>query len=91
MLTPRQLSLRGRIGAYTLHATHDPKQTTAKARASFLAKFEREVDPDGVLPEAERLRRAEAAKRAHFARMALKSARKRGRAKAKGPDQTEAA
>ncbi len=91
MLTANQLSLRGRIGAYALHAQRDPRETTAKARSTFLAKFEQEVDPDGVLPESERLRRAEAAKKAHFARLALRSARKRGRAKAKGPDQTEAA
>ena len=60
-----------------LHARHDPRQTTAKARSSFLARFEREVDPERLLPEAERLRRAEYARRAHFARLALASARAR--------------
>jgi hypothetical protein len=76
---PAEMALRGRIGAYTLHATHDPRETTAKARATFLARFEKEVDPAGVLPEVERLRRAEMARKAHFARLALKSARKRAR------------
>jgi hypothetical protein len=60
---PNEMSLRGRIGAYRLHAKHDPKETTAKARETFLNRFEREVDPDGILPEAERVRRAEAARR----------------------------
>lgn len=74
MTDPNEMALRGRIGAYRLHATHDPKETTAKARAQFLAKFEAEVDPDGVLPEAERKRRAEYARKAHFARLARLSA-----------------
>lgn len=65
-------TLRGRIGAYKLHATHDPRETTAKARATFLAKFLDAVDPS--LPQAERLRRAEAARKAHFARLAYRSA-----------------
>lgn len=67
----------GRIGAAALHATHDPKETTAKARATFLASFEHQVDPDGVLPPQERARRAEQARRAHFLRMAAKSAKVR--------------
>lgn len=80
-LTPQEASLRGRIGAYRLHATHDPRDTTARARATFLVKFEREVDPEGVLPQAERQRRAEYARKAHFTRLALKSARARRRKK----------
>jgi len=75
--TPSERSLRSRIGAYTLHALYDPRETTAKARATFLSRFEREVDPDSVLPEAERARRAEYAKKAHFARLALASAKAR--------------
>src|SRR3954467_7644157 len=70
---------RGRIGAFVTHSRHDPRETTAKARAAFLARFEREVDPEGSLPEAERRRRAEHARKAHFARLALKSARTRAR------------
>lgn len=45
-----------------------------------MAKFEREVDPDGVLPPDERARRAEHKRRAYFQRLALKSARARRRA-----------
>jgi hypothetical protein len=67
---PRERSLRARVAAYSLHARYDPRQTTAKARATFSSSFERLVDPDGKLPLAERLRRAEAARRAHYARLA---------------------
>lgn len=72
-------SLRGRIGAYRLHATHDPRETTSAARATFLAKFLDEVDPNHELPEAERTRRAMFARKAHFARLALKSAQARAK------------
>lgn len=72
-----EMALRGRIGGLTTAARHDPKVTTAKARQTFLSQFERQVDPDGVLPPEERQRRAEAAKRAHMARLALKSAQAR--------------
>jgi hypothetical protein len=76
-LSPREAALRGRIGAYVLHSRQDPRETTAHARAAFLERFERAVDPDGVLPALERQRRALAARRAHFARLALLSARAR--------------
>jgi len=72
-------SLRGRIGAYRLHATHDSRLITAKARAAFLAKFEDQVDPDRTLSPAERQRRAEAARKAYFARLAYQSAVARSR------------
>jgi len=72
-----QRSLRGRIGAFRLHATHDSRQTSARGRAAFLASFERLVDPDGSLPPDERARRAAHARSAHFARLAYLSARAR--------------
>lgn len=68
------MALRGRIGAYRLHATRDPRDNTRKARAAFRDAFERMVDPHNELPERERLRRAEAARRAHYARLARLSA-----------------
>ncbi len=78
--TLEQRSLRARIGAHALHAqVVDPAAHTAPARAAFLDRFEREVDPDGALPPAERARRAEHAKRAYFARLALASAKARRR------------
>ena len=73
------LSLRGRIGAYRLHALYDPRITTAAARSAFNNRFCREVDPNSVLPEGERLRRAEAAKKAYFSRLAYLSAKARAK------------
>jgi hypothetical protein len=52
---------------------------TAPARAAFLARFEAEVDPEGILPPEERARRAEFARKAYFAGMAFKSAKARSR------------
>jgi hypothetical protein len=68
---------RARLGAFAQHAAYDTRETTRAAREAFARRFEREVDPDGVLPAPERARRAEAAKRAHFQRMALLSAKAR--------------
>lgn len=68
---------RARLGAFAQHARNDTRETTRAAREAFARRWEREVDPDGVLPEDERARRAEAAKRAHFQRMALRSAQAR--------------
>jgi hypothetical protein len=76
-LDTEEMSRRGRLGALKLHATHDPRETTAAARRAFRGRFEKQVDPDGVLPEAERLRRAEYARRDFYTRMAHKSAEAR--------------
>lgn len=76
-LTPAQRTLRSRLAAYERWARHDPVAGTAPARAAFHNRFTREVDPDGVLPEDERLRRADAAKKAYFTRLALKSSQAR--------------
>jgi hypothetical protein len=62
----------GRLGALKLHATHDSTELTKPARAAFLARFEREVDPDGVLPPEERARRAEYAKRDYMTRLIMR-------------------
>ncbi len=76
-LTASQRTLRARIAAYTLHAQRDPRQTTAAARAAFLDRFERDVDPQLQLAPDERRRRAEAARKAYMSRLALASARAR--------------
>ena len=65
------------MGGYAVAAKYDTREITKPAREAFMARFERQVDPDGVLPEAERLRRAAAAKTLHFQRMAWKSAKAR--------------
>lgn len=72
---------RSQIAKIAAHArwakTTDRAAATQAARDGLQARFEREVDPDGLLAPDERARRAESAKRAHYQRMALKSARAR--------------
>ncbi|MDX3662373.1 hypothetical protein PV646_34145 [Streptomyces sp. ID05-26A] len=84
-LTPQDRSLRARIAAHTSWAnTADPTARTAAARQASLDRFEKQVDPDGTMDPAERSRRAESAKKAHFLKMAARSAEvrraKRGKA-----------
>lgn len=76
-LTASERAMRARMAAYTLHARHDPRETTKAARHAFNQRFLDEVDPERRLPERERLRRADAARRAYFTRLAYLSARKR--------------
>lgn len=77
-LTPEERVLRARIAGHALWAkVENPTQYTAVARKAFNDRFEREVDPDGVLPAEERARRATHARKAHFTRMALASAKAR--------------
>jgi len=59
--------------------TSDRTQATAPARRGLTAKFEREADPDGILPPGERTRRADLLMRAHMLRMARRSALARRR------------
>ncbi len=76
--SPAERSLRSRLAAHTLHArVADPSAHTAPARKAFLDRFEREVDPDGVLPAAQRARMAEHARKAYFTRLAMASAKAR--------------
>jgi hypothetical protein len=80
-LDHRRRVLLGRMGAHKLHSTHDSREITAAARASFLERFEREVDPDLVLPVEERQRRALHARKAYFTGLALRSATRRAERK----------
>jgi hypothetical protein len=75
-------SLAARVGAYSLHAKYDSREITRAAREAFLKKWIDQVDPDRSLTEDERLRRAEAALKAHMAQLALKSAKVRSAKKA---------
>lgn len=78
--TPAERSLRGRMAVHRSWAnTADRSARTARGRSAFEARFERQVDPEGVLPAAELRRRAEAARRAYFAELALKSSQARRR------------
>lgn len=72
--------LQARVAAHTRWANTPEDEralATEKAREAFEARFERQVDPEGVLPPAERARRAEHARKAYFLGLALKSAKAR--------------
>jgi hypothetical protein len=78
-MTPAERTLRARMAAHALHAKVDSRQHTESARKAFMNRFEDQVDPDRVLPPAERARRAEQAKKAYFVGLALKSSRARSK------------
>lgn len=79
-LTASQRSQQGKMASHSSWArTVNPPKRTANARAAFLARFEREVDPEGQLPAKERIRRAEQRRRAYFQGLALKSSLARSR------------
>lgn len=80
--TAAERSLRARIGAYALHSQVDGTAHTQKARDAFLARFETQVDPTGVLPPEERHRRALCARKEYMTRLALKSAKARRKSSA---------
>lgn len=75
-LSPSQRTQRAKIAARARWSQQDGADGTQAARTAFMARFERQVDPDGVLHPTERLRRAESAKREHFQRMAFNRHRK---------------
>lgn len=67
-----------KLAAYSRWAQErDRSAATKAARQAFADRFDREVDPDGVLTTAERNKRADAARKAYFQRLALKSAQAR--------------
>jgi hypothetical protein len=77
-------ALQARMAAHALHAqVADPAKHTATARKAFLSRFEREVDPKGVLEPQERARRAEHAKKAYFIRLAAASSKARAKKRQK--------
>ena len=83
-------SLVAQIAAHkSWAATNDRTARTAPARAALMERFEREVDPDGVLTPQIRARRAQHARKAYFLGLALKSAK--ARAAKKVVDEGEAA
>lgn len=71
--------LRARLGGLTRASQYDGLEVTAAARAAYRQSFEILVDPERKLPEVERLRRAEAARRAHYTRLAMASVKARKR------------
>lgn len=79
-LTPAEKSMRGKIAAYTRWAREpDRSAATAAARKAQWDRFERQVDPEGILTPAERAKRAESARKLYYTQLAFKSARARRR------------
>jgi len=88
--------LVARAGGYgRVVAAGSPEAVSAPARAAFLAKFEREVDPNGVLDEVTRAALAKSALRQQMTRVSLarvaKSRRRRESAAARTAQQPEQA
>jgi len=80
-MRPEERILRARMAAHASWAnTPDPTARTAPARDAFQARFEKQVDPDGILSAQERTRRAESARKAFFTGLALKSSSGRRKA-----------
>lgn len=77
-LTPEQRVLRARLAAHeSWAATPDRAARTQAAREAFIRRFYDQVDPDRTLPPAERRKRAESARKAHYARLAYRSVQAR--------------
>jgi hypothetical protein len=77
VLSAVERRLRGKIAAHTNLARHTSDKVTEAARQGLLKRFEAEADPDGTLPERERLRRAWHLYMAHMYRMQLASLKAR--------------
>jgi hypothetical protein len=83
-LTEQQRVRRARIAAHASWAnTADRQGRTAPATSAFLARFEKQVDPLGVLEPEIRTQMALHARRAYMLQLAERSAKSRTR-KAKG-------
>jgi hypothetical protein len=79
-LDPDDRSAIASIAAHVSWArTADPAARTAAAREAALDRFDKQVDPDGVLPPEERARRSEHLRTAYFKQLARKSAQARRR------------
>ena len=79
-LTPAERTLRARAAGLTFAATHDVREHMKAAQSASpgqLSYWEREVDPQGELDDVERRRRADCARRAHMAKLALASVKAR--------------
>jgi hypothetical protein len=80
-MTPHQ---RGRLGGLARSAMYDGREMTAKARQAARDRFLEQVDPTGDLRRkdpAEAGRRAEAARKLFYTRLAYQSAATRARKK----------
>ena len=77
-MTAQDRSSIARLAAHSRWAKEEDRSAaTQAARDGLQRRFEDQVDPDRTLPVEERAKRADSARRAHFQRLALKSAQAR--------------
>jgi hypothetical protein len=70
--------LRAQIAAHESWArTEDRTERTERGRRAFEARFERQVDPDGTMAPSARVQAAESARKAYYAKLALKGVQAR--------------
>jgi hypothetical protein len=77
LLSPAERSAQSRRAALIQKARG--RVNTAPGRAAFFQQFLDKVDPDGVLPEGERIERAKALRAAYYADLLLKALASRRR------------
>jgi len=76
--TDQLRQLQRSAGAFAAHAKHGWAHMTAAAqRAANITRFEKQVDPEGRLPSAERATRADQARRAHMKLLAVRAVQAR--------------
>lgn len=76
--TPKQRQMASSIASLTRWAAEpDRAAATKPALDGFLARFEKQVDPDNTLDPETRRQMAETARKAHMKRLALASSKAR--------------
>ncbi|MCH8849445.1 MAG: hypothetical protein IIC89_01315 [Chloroflexi bacterium] len=83
-MTNSEARLKGKAGGLATVARHGPDAIAARAREGLWRRFEREAERDGVLPPAERHRRATLEQRRYYAVLTIRSMQARA-LKRKGP------
>lgn len=83
-MTPEQRRLAAQVAVHTSWAnTVDRTARTAPGTKAFLDRFEKQVDPDGVMDPVTRAKAAQNARTAYFKALAFKSSMARARKKRK--------
>jgi hypothetical protein len=76
--TPAERANHSRTASHVRWAREEDRtKATAPARAGLQAKFERQVDPNGVLDPVERAKRAESLRKAYYADLTRRSIKAR--------------
>jgi hypothetical protein len=85
-MTPEQRRLSASAAAYASWAkTKDRTARTSPGTRALMERFERQVDPNGEMDPATRAKAAEAARKAYFRGLALRSSIARANRSRKNP------